>query len=106
MSTLEMVADLVQIGLTAIDPEHRADVWRNFDGASHLPALVPHLRDALSNDRDPRARDEAAETLGNYLDDPEVLAALKWSAENDESPRVRQKALRTLNAWNLLLSER
>ena len=61
---------------------------------------------ALSNDLDPGVRDEASETLGNYADDPAVLAALRYAAENDESPQVRHKAARTLKELGLLVTDR
>src|SRR5262245_40418769 len=45
--TARMVQDLVRIGGQDPSPSVRADVWRFFDGASHLTELVPHLLHAL-----------------------------------------------------------
>lgn len=104
--TPTMVQALVQIGTSDPDSDTRARVWCNFDGSSHLPELVPHLLRALSTDPEPRVRDEASETLGNYLDDPDVLAAVKYAAEFDVSARVRQKAVRTLQESGALVTER
>ena len=101
-----MVADLVHLGANDADPSARADVWRNFDGASHLPELVPHLLRALEGDPDAGPRNEAAETLGNYADDPAVMAALRHAAEHDPSPEVRAKAKRTLAELMWLAEER
>lgn len=100
--TPAMVADLVHIGTNEPDARMRADVWRFFDGSTHLPDLVPHLLAALEFDVDALVRDEASETLGNYADAPAVLEALRFAAEHDESQRVRTKAQRTLGqltAW-------
>ena len=93
--TPDVVAVLMELGDTHADPEVRGDVWRLFDGRTHLPELVPSLLRALG-DADFRVRREAAETLGNYADDPVVLAALRRIAESDPSPEVRERALRTL----------
>jgi hypothetical protein len=94
--TPPMVQELLRIAETSQRAETRADVWRFFDGASRLPHLVPPMLQALANDADWIAREEAAETLGNYLDDPVVLGALRWTAEHDAHERVRAKAQRTL----------
>lgn len=103
--TPAMVADLAEIGMNDPDPGVRADVWRNFDGSSHLPDLVPHLLRALTSDSDPGPRNEASETLGNYVEDPEVLAALRYAAQNDSSPQVRRKIERTLAEWAWLVRD-
>lgn len=101
-----MVADLVRIGANDPVAAVRANVWRYFDGSSHLPELVPHLLHALAHDLEAPVRDEAAETLGNYADDPAVLAALRYAAEHDESPKVRQKAARTLRELESFVTDR
>lgn len=101
-----MVADLVRIGANDPDPAVRSNIWCYFDGSSHLPELVPHLLHALSRDLEASVRNEAAETLGNYANDPAVLAALRYAAENDESSEVRQKAARTLMELGLFVTDR
>jgi hypothetical protein len=104
--TPAMVRDLVQIGANDPDAAVRSDVWRYFDGSSHLPELVPSLLQAMSGDPDPSVRAEASETLGNYLDDPAALAALRYTARFDERPEVRMMAMRTLAEWTWLTSAR
>lgn len=95
--TPEMVRELVNIGQFDPDGRVRADVWRFFDGDSDLPVLVDPLLRALTADPDQRAREEAAETLGNQAgDDPMVVRALQHAAKFDEDQRVRDKASRTL----------
>jgi hypothetical protein len=91
-----MVQTLVQIGSTNADPRVRADVWRFFDGESHVPEIVPALLRTVTQDREAYPREEASETLGNYLSDPTVRAALEQVAANDGDERVRAKAKRTL----------
>ena len=92
-----MVQELLRVAQTSSEAQVRADVYRFFDGASALPMLVPHLLQVLAHDPEESVRDEAAETLGNYQDDPVVVAALRSSAERDQSGRVRKKAHRTLD---------
>lgn len=104
--TPAMVQELVRIGNSHPDADTRADVWRFFDGRSHIPTLVPHLLQALVQDASEKVRDEASETLGNYLKDPTVLLALRYAAENDASMRVRRKAIRTLRQNNLADAKR
>jgi hypothetical protein len=99
--TPAMVQELVRIGTSHQDAHIRADVWRFFDGRSQIPALVPSLLQALVNDSSEEVRDEASETLGNYLKDPTVLFALRHAAQHDTSMRVRRKAIRTLQQNNL-----
>ena len=89
---------ILRIGTTNQDGGVRADVWRFFDGESSVPAIVNPLVRALQADPDARAREEAAETLGNYFDDPIVESALQLAVESDGSERVRNKAKRTLAA--------
>jgi outer membrane murein-binding lipoprotein Lpp len=96
--TPAMVQELLRIAAATDDGQERADVWRCFDGSSKLPALVQPLLRALASDPADIAREEAAETLGNYLDDPVVESALQWSAARDGAERVRAKAQRTLQS--------
>ena len=103
--TPEMVDDLAHIGLDDPDPNVRADVWKNFDGSSTLPGLVPHLLRALRSDPNPGPRNEASETLGRYIEDPAVLQALQHAAEHDTSPHVRRKAKRTLLDWEWIVQD-
>lgn len=94
--TPAMVAELIRMGTTDQNGAVRADVWRFFDGKSRFPQIVAPLVRALVADADATAREEAADTLGSYLDDPVVEPALRRAAEGDASERVRAKAKRTL----------
>lgn len=94
--TPAMIRDLVRIGLTNPDPKLRADIWRCFDGATHLPQIVPHLIQALANDGDARVRNEAAETLGDYATIASVRQALEHAYRHDPDKTVREKAGRTV----------
>ena len=91
-----MVAELLRIGTTNPDGAVRAQVWCFLDGQSKLSAIVAPLVRTLQADGDARAREEAADTLGSYLDDPIVEPALRQAANGDASERVRAKAARTL----------
>jgi hypothetical protein len=91
-----VVAQMVDLGLTSTDPKVRADVWRQADGNQVHQALVPALLRALQSDGDANVREEAAETLENYFDRPEVQQALEHSSRNDLDPRVRRQASQTI----------
>lgn len=97
--TPRMVQELILIGTSNPDATVRADVWRFFDGATKLPVLVPHLLRALVQDPAAEVREEAADTLGMYADDPAVAPALRDAAARDLDQRVRDKAARTLREF-------
>ena len=90
------VAVMVQVGLASKNPETRADVWRQADGRSKHPALAPALMQSLQSDGEARVRDEAAETLENYLDVPGVREALAAAMESDADESVRRQARHSL----------
>lgn len=96
--TPEMIEILRDIGETHEDPSVRADVWRNFDGTTEVPELVPALLEAM-DDAAEGPRSEAVETLGRYADDLDVLEAIRRAAEHDASEAVRAKAARTLRRY-------
>lgn len=91
-----IVAEMVRIGLTSTDDAIRADVWRQADGNRTHLALVPALLQALTADAAPGVREEAAETLANYRDNPQVKLALESAAANDPDEDVRDQARRSL----------
>ncbi|MCC6782220.1 MAG: HEAT repeat domain-containing protein [Planctomycetes bacterium] len=91
-----IVDQMARIGLTADDPNHRADVWRQADAQARSERLVPALLQALTSDTDDRVREEAAETLENYRELPQVRAALESAAANDPAEKVRNFARRSL----------
>jgi hypothetical protein len=96
--TPAMVQALVAVGTTSPDSLTRSQIWANFDGASRFPQIVQPLLNALANDTSDHVRNEASETLGQYLDDPVVKKALENAAKSDSSQDVRDKAMRTLRS--------
>ncbi len=94
--TDEMIEELIRIAESDSEASIRADVWRYFDGATNIPALIDPLLHAMDYDSSDRVRAEAVETLVNYISDPAVLEIFRHIAENDPSVDVRRKALREL----------
>lgn len=92
-----VVAEMARIGLTSPSAQVRADVWRQADARARSERLVPSLMQALVHDPDASTREEAAETLANYLDSPGVRAALEAAAANDADPNVKRQALGSLS---------
>jgi len=88
---LQALSEMIQLGEASDTARTRAEVWRQCSGLRD-PSLVTPLLNALRHDRSARVREEAAETLGDYLDDPGVREALEFAAGNDESYDVRAKA--------------
>jgi len=96
--TDSVVAEMIRIGAGSADPLRRADVWRQADARTKHQALAPALLQALASDPEPKVREEAAETLANYLERPEVRPALEHAAAHDADDDVRDQARRTLQA--------
>lgn len=94
--TPAMIQSLLQIAQSHANAELRAKVWTFFDGATTSDLLVAPLLHALRHDSSDAVRAEAAETLGNYTERPEVRQALTWHATNDKSKQVRDKARRSV----------
>ncbi len=90
--TDEIVAEAVRIGTTSTDPMVRANVWRQAHAGRTHPLLLQPLLFALTNDPETTAREEAAETLDLYLDQPGVLELLQTAAQYDADPAVRRQA--------------
>lgn len=101
-----MIDALVNLGQTAQDPDVRASTWTQFDGSTIAPEVLPHLMNAARGDSAYQARREAAETLGNYTEDPGVIALLEDLAQNDPHQEVRERARRTLGEANGSLPSR
>jgi HEAT repeat protein len=80
---------------TSQNAETRAEVWRQMNGAKEA-ALVPQLLASLQTDPDARVRKEAAEALGDYVDQPEVQAALRVASTSDADQTVRRQAEQSL----------
>ncbi len=93
-----VVAVITQLGLSSADAATRADVWRQADSRSKHPAIATALLQALQSDAAANAREEAAETLGIYLDSPGVRQALELAAQSDADEKVRRQASSSLNA--------
>jgi len=94
--TDEIVAEAVRIGSTSTDPQIRADVWRQAHAGRMHPLLLQPLLHALANDSESTAREEAAETLDLYLNEPGVRQALQTASQFDEAPNVRRQASASL----------
>jgi hypothetical protein len=83
---LAVVDDMVRLAETSADAEVRADVWRQLSHMTEQSMLSP-LLSALRNDSVDKVREEAAETLADFLPDERVRRALQHAAENDPSNR-------------------
>lgn len=90
-----VVQSMIDLVATSEDGDVRADVYRQLSGVTE-PALLGALIDSLRNDPHARTREEAAETLEDYLPDAEAEAALTWALENDPDKRVRSQAAESL----------
>ncbi len=91
----DVVLSMIDIVRTSEDASVRADVYRQLSGVTD-PSLLDSLFYSLANDTHFKVREEAAETLSDYLPDPEVERALEQAAENDENEKVRQEAYKSL----------
>ena len=91
-----VVAEAVRIGTTAEDPQIRADIWRQAHANHTHPLLLQPLLQALTTDPDRSVREEAAETLDLYLDQPGVPETLQTASQYDADPGVRMQAATSL----------
>ena len=82
---------MMHLGVNAAEGSVRADVWRQMSGMTDA-RLLPALLDALAYDPVAEVREEAAETLIDFLPDPTVMAALQQAANNDPDGDVRRQA--------------
>lgn len=87
----DVVLSMIDLVETSEDPDVRADIYRQLSGVTE-PDLKRPLLYSLANDSSAEVREEAAETLEDYLPDSEVLAALRYAADNDQSKDVREQA--------------
>ena len=94
----EVVATMTRLGLSSADAATRADVWRQADSRSTHPAMATALLQALQTDAAANVREEAAETLENYLEVAGVRQALEIAAQSDADEKVRRQANATRNA--------
>jgi HEAT repeat protein len=94
---LGVLPEMIRLAENSQDERARADVWRQLSGVTD-PSLLQPLLHALQNDPSPEAREEAAETLGDFMPDPAVRNALQFAAENDASPDVRAQCYESLGS--------
>jgi len=87
--------DMIRMAQTSADGAVRADVWRQLSHVTDARLKGP-LLDALAFDKDAKAREEAAETLADFLPDAQVEVALRNAAQNDASADVRRQAAYSL----------
>jgi len=87
--------DVVEAGLgllaAATEPNIKALILRGLRGAENVRVFPPVLA-LLKGDPDEDVRDEAARTLGEYLAQAEVKAALELAASQDASAKVKRTA--------------
>ncbi|MCB9891633.1 MAG: HEAT repeat domain-containing protein [Planctomycetes bacterium] len=90
-----VVAAMIHLAQTSQDPEVRADVWRQMSRAKDKQLVAPMMQ-AVQSDAHPKVREEAAETLGDFLDEPGVRSILQHVSENDVEEDVRRQARSSL----------
>jgi hypothetical protein len=88
---LAVLDAMIDLGQTALESGHRAEIWKSLFGITD-PRLRLPLLNALAHDPDAEPRQWAADGLAQFLPDPTVLQALLWAAEHDESELVRLTA--------------
>jgi HEAT repeat protein len=94
---LDVLQEMIRLGESSQDEAARADVWRQLSRVKDPSLLQPLLR-ALSSDPSAKVREEAAETLGDFLPDASARNALQFAAENDASPDVRSQCYESLGS--------
>ncbi len=82
--------------LAYADAEQRGHIWKALDDCKD-PQLVEPMLQALLHDPDAETRSEAAESLGTFVGDARVRAALEEAAEIDPDPKVRKEARGSLD---------
>ena len=90
-----VVAAMAQLAESSAEPGARADIFRQLHGVTNA-VLKRTLLQALAQDPSAKAREEAAETLDAYRDEPDVRAWLQHACRNDVELDVRQQALVSL----------
>ena len=93
---LDVLDEMIVLAETSTKGAVRADVWRQM---SHVtdPRLRDPLLRALAGDAHAKAREEAAETLADFLPDAWVEQALRQAAEGDADAGVRRQSQASLN---------
>lgn len=93
--TPDVVQAMLRLQAESKDPAVRADVFRQLSGVKD-PALKAPLIDAVLKDEHPKVREEAAETMARFRDDPFVRAALTRVAQSDPDSKVKKQAREAL----------
>jgi hypothetical protein len=92
---LGVLLDMIRLAEASQDPLTRADVWRQLSGVRD-PTLIGPLLNALRHDSAAKVREEAAETLANFLSEAGVEPALQTAAAHDADPGVQRQARASL----------
>jgi len=90
--TLRIVLELLR---TLPEARDRATILRELHGKKSA-LLVEPLLSYLRDDPDENVREEAAETLDDFLAEPRVLEALTLAKDSDPSAKVRRQAAESL----------
>lgn len=92
---LAVLPEMILLAQTTQDAATRADVWRQLSHVTDRSLLAP-LLDSLQNDASDEVREEAAETLADFLPDPAAKSALEYAAQYDPDEGVRRQAADSL----------
>jgi hypothetical protein len=92
---LPVLDDMIRMAQTSANGATRADVRRQLSHVTDARLKQP-LLNALASDPDPKSREEAAETLADFLPDAQVESALRAAMQNDAATKVRKQAAESL----------
>lgn len=94
----DVVKQMVQAYRSTRDPDARADIFRQLSGVT-TPELKLLLLESFRDETNtPKVREEAAETLANYLADPDVKTWLEHLTAHDPDAKVRAQAGKSLQS--------
>lgn len=91
----QVAAAMAALARTDIEPAIRADIFRQLHGVKE-PSLRQALVEALQTDASDEVRQEAAETLSDYSDNPAIAALLSATIRKDVDGEVREAAAESL----------
>ena len=93
--TPEVIIAALQLYQQSDNARIQADVFRQLNGETH-PAMRQPLLHAAANHASDNVREEAIETLGNFLPDQQIFNELVRIAEVDTDRGVKREALQQL----------
>ncbi|MCC6737755.1 MAG: HEAT repeat domain-containing protein [Planctomycetia bacterium] len=93
--TIEVARAMIDLLRTCEDATVRAEICRQLFGLDY-PEIGEAMLTRLRTDSDEKTREEAAETLETFGDEPGVMQALEYAKEHDESAAVREQAVKTI----------